>query len=1023
MTDFYNGVETEKAVNSEWKKKKIPEKLDKLGEGKPKFYFLDGPPFVTNEVHAGTMLGIFIKDAIIRYKQMKGFDVRAQPGWDTQGLPIEVAVEKRLGIKNKKDIKEYGEDKFINECKKFAEEYIKLNTSIMLDYGLLWYTKKPYKTYEDKYIESIWGALKKADEMDLLYKGFKTTWFCVRCGTPMSNYEIRDRYYEKEDMSVYVLFRMEDGRYLLIWTTTPWTLPSNAAIAVNSGFKYVEAEIQGKTVILSKSRVSVLDEIGINYSIKKELDGSELIGLRYKPLFPDIPQIQENIGKICVVVDGSGVVSEDGTPFVEADSGTGLVHCAPGHGESDYKIGITNGLPLMSPVDENGKFTYKAGWLEGEDVLKVNDKIIKFLESTGSLLSERKILHNYPHCWRCKTPLIPRASDQWFMDINKIKKGLIDISKDINWVPPLSKDVFESWLSNAQDWVISRQRYWNTPLPIWMCDSCDNKITIGSKKELLSLSGKKSVKDLHKNSLDNIKIKCKKCSGQMSRVPHVIDVWLDSGSASFADLGYPSKTKDYEKWFPADFICEGNDQIRGWFYSSLVMGYVLTSKLSFKNVVMHRFVVGENGAKLSKSEGNYKSLQQLLAEGYSRDALRLSLLKHRLEDVVVFSTGDVSDAQKVTNILYNLVNLNASIKNDFAGKGVNKPFGVDDRWILSRWNAIKKISDDSLNAFRPDYALNELINFIVNDFSRTYLKLAKSRMFDDNDSAAFHVFSSILKELSSLVSVFMPFIAEYIYKSIDEKGSVLLSSFPKIEESLIDPETEKRMDLTLSLVQDVLAAREQNKIPLKRPLDKVLLPGVSGDTIFEEILKTMTNTLHVGYSLEENDFDVSLNFDSLKKKYTQEQITGITAKFIELTKGTVIRHIGSKINMLVDSKRYELANEDIKLIPKTQNLGIFEAQDRKVVLDKNLNDEVRILWIKRETTRSIQAIRKEFGMNRKDQIRIAISINGESNSALVKDTTSYAEEKTNSTLKKEGKLLKVENISVDKDNIVISVFR
>lgn len=1022
--NFYDSALIEKKINDDWKKKSVLKKVEKLSKDKPKFYFLDGPPFVTNEVHEGTMLGIFMKDAILRYKILKGFDVRMQPGWDTHGLPIEVMVEKRLGIKNKKEIKEFGEEKFADACKKFVEEHIKLNTSIMLDYGVLWYNNKPYKTYDESYIESIWSAIKKANEMGLLYKGFKSTWFCVRCGTPMANYEVRDKYYDKEDTSVYVLFQLEDGRYLLVWTTTPWTLPSNVAIAVNSNFTYIEIDINGKTVIIAKEREKVLKDLGIQYSIKKEINGKDLIGLKYKPLFPDIPQVQENIKEMCKVIDGASFISEEGIPFVEIDAGTGLVHTAPGHGESDYKIGMANKLPILSPVTEDGKFTYKAGWLENEDVLTVNEKIIKDLQEEGVILGTQKVLHKYPHCWRCKTPLIPRASDQWFLNINKIKNELTTLSKEINWVPPISHDMFESWLSNAQDWVISRQRYWNTPMPIWECAKCAERIVIANKKELLMLSGKKTIKDLHKASLENVKIKCPKCSSLANRVNDVMDVWIDSGSASFADLGYPTKTKEFEKWFPADFICEGNDQVRGWFYSLLVIGYIATSKIAYKNVMMHRFVVGENGNKLSKSEGNYKPLSELLKEGYSRDALRLSLIRHKLEDVAVFSINGLSEEVKSVNVIYNLGNLYLSIKNLFKNKkSEDIHFKLEDKWILSRWNNTKKAVAESLNSFRTDYAIDALLSFLTNDFSRTYIKLAKSRIFDENDYAAFQTFYGIFRESAPVISIFAPYIAEYSYSLLGEKESVMLSAFPKINEELIDPNLEKRMQVTMSILQDLLAAREKMKLPVKRPLNAIFLPGIAGDLIIEEILRTLGNILHINYELKENDFDIALNFKELKNKYKQEEITEITTKFIEYTKGTIFRSIGRGINILSNSKEFKLTDMDIELKPKMQGFEVLESQGRKVVVDKTLTDEVGELWLRREITRSVQSIRKEFSMQREDPIRLVITVNGVSGSAEVNALTMNINEKTNAVLKSGGKLLKIQNLSVDKYNVVISVFK
>lgn len=1022
--NFYNSIEIENKINSGWKSKKVLDKLKKASEGKPKFYFLDGPPFVTNEVHEGTLFGIFLKDSIIRYKTLNGFDVRMQSGWDTHGLPIEVIAEKRLGIKNKKEIKEFGEEKFVDECKNIADSSIKLNTSILLDYGLLWYGNRPYKTYDDSYMESVWAAIKNANDLDLLYKGFKSTWFCVRCGTPMSNYEVRDKYYEKEDTSIYVLFQLEDGRYLLVWTTTPWTLPSNAAIAANGDFTYLETEIENKTVIFAKGRESALDRLGIKYSVKKEINGKELIGLKYKSLFPDIPQVKENIEMIGKVIDGGKFVSEDGVPFVEISEGTGLVHTAPGHGESDYKIGIANNLPILSPVTEDGKFTYKAGWLENEDVLKVNEKIIKNLQEDGAILATQKVLHNYPHCWRCKTPLIPRASDQWFLNISKIKKDLIAASKDIHWVPSISREMFESWLSNAQDWVISRQRYWNTPLPIWECKDCHEKIVVGSKSELLKLSGKKKLKDLHRASLEDVKIKCHKCGGVSTRVNDLVDVWLDSGSASFASLNYPSKHAEFDKWFPADFICEGNDQIRGWFYALLVMGYLATSKLVYKNVLMHKFVVGEGGNKLSKSEGNYKPPSELIKEGYSRDALRLSLLRKGLDDVVVFTIESVKDEMKTINVIYNLCNLYASTKPLFKKYDKeNRRFKLEDKWIISRWNSAKKQVKEDLDNFRTDYAVNTLIDFLTNDFSRTYIKLAKSRIFDDEDSAAFETFSGILREIAPVFSIFAPYISEYAHGIVNGGKSVMLSNFPEIKEALIEPDLENRMTLTMSLLQDLLATREKMKLPIKRPINSMLLPGISGDKILEEILQTLGNVLHVGYELNENDFDCELNFKELGKKYKQEEVTAITAKFIELTRSTLARHIGRGIDIFADSKEYKLSDNDLVLKARPDNLEVIAGKDGKLVIDKGVNEEVSKLWLKREIIRAIQSVRKEFSMDRQDQIRLNITLNGARTSPIIDEMLGDIASKTNANLKKEGKLLKIQNLSVEKDNVVISIFR
>jgi isoleucyl-tRNA synthetase len=1023
MTEFYNAAESEKKMNLDWKKKKVWDKLIKKNKNKEKFYFLDGPPFVTNEVHQGTMYGIFIKDSVIRYKLLKGFDVRAQPGWDTQGLPIEVVVEKKLGIKNKKEIKEFGEDKFVEECKNLVESYIKLNTEIILDYGVLWYYNEPYKTYKDEYIESIWYGIKRAYDKGLIYSGLKATWFCVRCGTPMANYEVKDKYYEKEDKSTYVLFKLKDGRYLLVWTTTPWTLPSNAAVAVNSDFKYLETEVDGKTIIIAKDREPVLKELNKEYRITKELEGRDLVGLRYIHPFPDIPQVNKNAEKLGIIIDGKEAPSEEGTPFVEINEGTGLVHVAPGHGESDYKIGITNGLPMLSPIDEGGKFTQEAGWLQGEDVLKVNDKIIDYLEKNGILFAVRKIIHDYPHCWRCKTPLISMSSKQWFLSIAKIKDELINISKGIKWTPPISENMFESWLANAEDWVISRQRYWNTPLPIWKCEACDNTTVIGSRNELLSKAGMKEIKDLHKSSLDSVKIKCDKCEGEMKRVPDVMDVWIDSGSSSFACMNYPAEKEEFSRYFPADFISEGNDQIRGWFYSLLVMGYITTDSLPYKNVAMHRFVVGEDGNKLSKSEGNYKPISELIKEGYSRDALRITLLKHSIEDVAVFTLNDLKDDTKTINLFYNLGNLYSSARDILKGEKTKElNLRTEDQWIISRWNIVKKEVQENLDNFRTDLALNKLMDFIVNDLSRTYLKLAKSRMFDDNDYTAFKTFEHTLKELSVAASVFMPFISEKIFKTVEKKGSTLTSEFPDSNEALIDNDMETRMRRTMDILQGILSAREKLKINLRRPLKSVSIPTAYSGEILEDIILRMGNILHISYELNPEEFEPTIDFSRLKQRMQQNDMTVATSKFLELTKETVIRNLRGGLKLTSEGKDYSITSAEIDLKPKSKETVQFNVGKDVVLIESGMSDEVKVLWIKREVIRAVQNMRKELGLKRTDIIKLHIAINNEEESsiknAIVKDVFS----KTGSTEGKSEKLLKVQNLNILDNNIVIEAY-
>jgi isoleucyl-tRNA synthetase len=1021
MADFYNSADIEKKLVLGWRKKGLFSKAYKKNSGGQSFYFLDGPPFVTNEVHEGTMLGIFIKDAVVRYKILSGFKVRAQPGWDTHGLPIEVIVEKKLGIKNKKEIKEFGEEKFVDECKKLVEGYISLNTKLILEYGVIWYENEPYKTYNNGYIESVWYALKKAHESGLMYRGFKSTWFCVRCATPMSNYEVRDKYYPKEDTSVYVAFELEDGRYLVAWTTTPWTLPSNEALAVAPNLVYEELEIGGKRCIIAKDRVEAVRKLGVDAVELKDIPGESLVGLRYKHPFSDMPQIIENKDNIGRVIDGSSFISEDGKPFVEASEGSGIVHVAPGHGESDYKIGQANGLPVLSPIDENGIFSASAGWLQGEHVLKVNDKIIDHLKSSGLLIATEKITHDYPHCWRCKTPLISRASDQWFLSINKIKEKLIEEAAHINWIPQVSKDVFSNWIANAQDWVISRQRYWNTPMPVWVCSKCRHEIIVSSAEEIEKM-GVKKPNDLHKGTLDKIKLKCDKCGGEMSRVPDVMDVWMDSGSASFACLGYPKNDKEYSEWFPADFITEGNDQIRGWFYSLLVMGYIATGRLPFKNAAMHKFILGENGNKLSKSEGNYKPLNELLKEGYSRDALRIALLKHSISDVAVFSLNDLKDEARNVNLIYNIAKLVQSIPKPPSKSKMKVNLADEDLWILSRWNSAKRAIKDALDGFRTDYAVNLLMDFISNDFSRGYIKLAKGRIFDEYDYSAGDVLKSVFLEAVPVISIFAPFIADYSLHLVNKKGSAALMEFPSIREEMISSSAEEKMKTTMDLLQEILAAREKMKIPVKRPLTWVYLPGFDKDKIFEDVLMRLSNSLHIKYYLDPNDFDSSLDFVKLKSKYNPQELTQITAKFLELTNETVMRNLSPGIKLSTDGKTYTLLPQEIIIKPKKQDIAPFDGQTHKIAIDYSLTDEVKILWIKREVIRAIQSIRKEFDFSREKKIKVEMMVNGRGDDPLKKAIMPDILKRVNGTEGKGQKLLKIQDLNILNDNVVVSVY-
>lgn len=1020
-SSYSNKIEEE--INKKWKRGNIIAKIEKKNRNGPKFYFLDGPPFVTNEVHEGTLLGIFIKDVVTRYKLSRDFNVRLQPGWDTQGLPIEVAVEKKLNIKLKAEIMDLGEAKFVEECRRFADEYIKLNTSIILDYGVLYFYNEPYKTYDSSYIQGVWAAIKRASEKGLLYRGFKTTWFCVRCGTPMANYEIRDKYYDKEDPSVFVLFKLEDGRYVLVWTTTPWTLPSNVAIAVSGKDKYIEVDIDGKKVILAKDRGGILDEIGREYKVEREFSGDQLVGLRYKHPFSDIPQVQRNKDDIGVIVDGGSFVQQNGEKFVNLGEGSGAVHMAPGHGESDYKLAYGNKLPILSPVDESGLYTEDAGWLRGKKVLEADREIIDYLKKADLLLHEGRSMHPYPHCWRCRTPLIQRASDQWFIAVSRIKEDLIRISQDINWSPGISKASFGDWLGNAEDWVISRQRYWGTPLPVWICAKCGSTLIVGSKEELIELSGAKRINDLHKASLSGITIKCKGCGGEMHRVNDTVDVWLDSGSASFASLSYPEKKEEFERWFPVDFISEGNDQIRGWFYSLLTLGYIMTGRLVYKNVLMHKFVVGSDRAKLSKSEGNYKPVMELLKSGYTRDSLRLSLLKGSLESENAFSEKELDMSMRVLNIIFNLRSLLRSFKQmRRSDEGIRY---VDDTWINSRWANTKRKIAENLDGYRTDIAINTLINFVQEDFSRTYVKLLKPRIFDGADLNGYRTFETIFSELSPVISMFLPYIGEMMHSAWPKRGSVMLEPFPQTAEIAFNDAVERTMDNTLNLVQDILSLRESSKINLRRPVRTLFMIGVEKGEIFEDVVKRMANVLDVKFSMDEKDYEFKLSFDPKSGDFTQEEFAEAAARFLEMTKESVSRRLRKGIEIDIGGKKHTISGGMISVSAKRPDLVSANGYRSKAIItiDKGLDYETIREWIKRETIRAVQDSRKEFNLERSDHINITVQIRGKESARISSEITDEVASRTNASIGSSGKLMKTQDLKAEDYDILITIYK
>ncbi|ODS39571.1 MAG: isoleucine--tRNA ligase, partial [Candidatus Altiarchaeales archaeon WOR_SM1_86-2] len=618
MTKQLNLPEIEEEVQRYWEENSIFQRLCEMRKAGKKYYFCQGPPFTTGYAHIGHAWNHTIKDLVIRYKTMQGCDVFRRAGWDMHGLPIEVKVEQEvLKSRSKKEIEEYGIDNFIRECKKFAIQNMHAMTRQIKRLGIWLDWDDPYMTIDKRYMEGVWFGIKKAHEQDLLYTDRRVIHWCPRCETAMAGYEVRDEYRDVTDPSIFVKAKLADREeFILIWTTTPWTLPANVAIAVHPGYGYVRVRVGGEILILAEELIEVLEKTGREYEVLSKFKGSELEELKYEPML-NIPIQRDFEHKVVLAAE-----------LVTLEEGTGCVHIAPGHGVEDEAVGVKYDLKKLSPVDASGRFTiepYREIYVRNANKIIIND-----LENSGKLFKEETVFHRYPHCWRCKTPLILRTTNQWFLAVSKIKEKLLEKNEEIQWVPEWigsgGDSRFGNWLLNAEDWCISRQRYWNTPLPVWKCE-CGNIEVIGTIDELVEKAAQDidiETLDLHRPAIDRITLKCE-CGKEMHRVKDVMDVWLDSGCASWANLGYPYKKENFNALFPVDFITEGSDQTRGWFYSLLVSSVISFDSIAYKQVLYHGFTLDSEGRKMSKSLGNVIDPLEMV-DKYGADTFRFYML-------------------------------------------------------------------------------------------------------------------------------------------------------------------------------------------------------------------------------------------------------------------------------------------------------------------------------------------------------------------------------------------------------------
>ncbi len=792
---MYEFKKIEEEILQFWKQKKIYEKSVKKNSKGKKFYMMDGPPYANGHIHMGHALNKISKDIAMRNKRLQGFNVFDRAGYDTHGLPIEFQVEKEIGSRTKRDIEKYGVKKFINKCKEFATRYISVMNNEFEDLGVWMDFENPYLSLDDSYIETIWDTFKKSDEKKLLYLGKYPVHVCPRCETAVAYNEIE--YGKQEDISVYVKFPVKNTRnkFLVIFTTTPWTLPGNTGIMVNPNFDYSEVEQSNKEIwIIAKEKIKdLMSYTEKEYEIKKTFKGKELEGIEY------INPISKNL-KLNIKNGYKVILSPR---YVNLEEGTGLVHCAPGHGKEDYEVGKKYRLDMPSPVKMNGLLSEEAGKYSGKKARVVDSEIIEDLEKNGFLVHKHKYTHDYPFCWRCKEPLLMISMPQWFFKIKEIHKKILKSNQEVNWLPSYMKLRMKAWLEGISDWPISRSRYWGTPLPIWVCDKCEDRVIVGSIKELEKKSRKK-VNGVHKPEIDEITWKCK-CKGNFKRVPEVLDVWFDSGVSSWAALDYLKDKKKFKEFWPADINIEGKDQIRGWWNSQIILSEIRFGKKPFKNISVHGMVLDLGKIKMSKSEGNIISPQEII-DKYGRDYMRYYLAKTSKGEDFGFDESEFKEIEKTFRVLLNIKNFIEQLDDK------KQKLEIEDKWIISKFNsAIESITEDYDKFKFPD-AVQKLEKFLVEDLSRSYIKIIRDRS-DETKKTLESIFTDLLK----LFSPITPFITEHLYKN--KKGeSIHLSSWPKADKKKISKKLEQDFEIVLQIIEKGLAERDKAQIGLRWPL-------------------------------------------------------------------------------------------------------------------------------------------------------------------------------------------------------------
>ena len=959
-------------IAKEWENEDILKKCIDNRKDSENFVFYDGPATANGMPGLHHMMAKFLKDTFCKYKTMQGYRVLRKVGWDTHGLPVELQVEKELGFNSKKDIEEYGIEEFNKKCKESVWKNEKAFSDLTKEMGQFIDLEHPYVTYDNNYIETEWWILKKFFDEGLFYEGHKILPFCTRCGTGLASHEVAQGYKEVTANTVIVPMKKKDEDvYFLVWTTTPWTLISNVALCVNPKELYILAESRGTKFIVAKALANKV--LGDDYTVLEEYSGKNLEYMEYEQLIPSLKVDKKAF--FVTVAD-----------YVTMDAGTGIVHIAPAFGQDDYNVGKRYDLPVLNPVGEDGCYT--EGLWKGRNVFDVDLDVIKYLKENDKLFKKEKIKHDYPHCWRCGTPLLYYAKPSYYLEVTKLKDQVVKNNNGVNWYPSfVGEKRFGNWLLNMNDWAISRNRYWGTPLPLWRC-SCGHMEMIGSSKELVAKSIEEIDEsiDLHRPYVDNVHITCPDCGKEMSRVKEVIDCWFDSGSMPFAQYHYPFENKElFEEQFPANFICEGIDQTRGWFYTLLLISTFVTGKAPYKNVLVNDLLLDKFGKKMSKSKGNIVEPFTTMKK-YGADTIRFYLpYVSPVWSPIKFDDDGLKEVySKYLSTFKNAYSFFEMYANadKIDPREYNIPVAkrdLTDRWLLSKLNHMVKDVTEGYEKYDLNIVVHKIVDFINDDFSNWYIRSNRRRFWaselTEDKKAVYLTTYETLLTLAKITAPVTPYISEEIYQNLTGKTSVHLEDFPKVDEELLSKDLEQRMELVRDICSLGRNAREDAAIKVRQPLNFMILPLVDEAVIedFESIIKEELNIKEIVYKddmTEYMDYIVKPNFKVVgkvfgpKMKDFQEAVSKLDINDVNKIKAGYFKmnFLGEEIDV----------TEDMILTTLKNKKGYCAASNGKtsIVLDTSLTEDLILEGLAREVVRKVQSLRKEADFVITDHINL-----------------------------------------------------